>query len=170
MSATVVTSIPPGRPTPGRRFTFSPSARSPSACTRVQAEGLRADGENVKRLPGVGLPGGIEVTTVADIEFGGVDLVVLAVPCSALPGVIGRIGAHLNGRTAVLLGSKGLVAPLASTPHEYVAERLRVRAVASLAGPAHAAEALARGAAVVLATSDSHLRAQLVETLEAGGL
>ena len=42
--------------------------------------------------------------------------------------------------------SKGLVPPLGTTPAAYVGERVRARAVASLAGPAHAREAIELGA------------------------
>ena len=83
---------------------------------------------------------------------GGVDLVVLAVPCSAPPAAVGEIGAHLGERSAVLVASRGLVPPLGTTPSAFVAERVRARAVASLAGPADAREAIERGASVVLAT------------------
>ena len=84
-----------------------------------------------------------------DVEFAGVDLVVLAVPCSALPAAVGEIGARMGERSAVLVASKGLVPPLGTTPSAFVAERVRARAVASLAGPAHAREAIELGASVV---------------------
>ena len=100
----------------------------------------------------------------------GVDLVVLAVPCSSLPAAIGQIGARVGERSAVLVASKGLVPPLGTTPSAYVAERVRARAVASLAGPAHAREAIELGASVVVATRDADLRRQLREVLDAGGL
>ena len=105
-----------------------------------------------------------------DVELAGVDLVVLAVPCRALPAAVGDIGAHMGERSAVLVVSKGLVPPLGTTPSAFVAERVRARAVASLAGPAHAREAVEPGASVVLATGDTELRRQLGEVLQAGGL
>ena len=103
-----------------------------------------------------------------EIEFAGVDLVVLAVPCSSLPAAIGEIGARVGDRSAVLVVSKGLVPPLGTIPTAYVAERVRARAVASLGGPAHAREAIELGASVVLATRDADLRRQLGEVLERG--
>ena len=78
------------------------------------------------------------VTTVADIEFAGVDLVVFAVPSSSLPAAVGQVGAQIGQRSAVLVVSKGLVPPLGTTPAAYVSERVRARAVACLGGPAHA--------------------------------
>jgi glycerol-3-phosphate dehydrogenase (NAD(P)+) len=47
---------------------------------------------------------------------------------------------------------------------------VRARAVAGLAGPAHAREAIEIGASVVVATRDADLRRQLREVLDAGGL
>ncbi len=138
--------------------------------TSEQAERLRADGENAAYLPGVSFDGAVEARAVRDVEFAGVDLVVMAVPCSALPAAVGEIGARVGERSAVLVASKGLVPPLGTTPSAFVAERVRARAVASLAGPAHAREAIELGASVVLATRNADLRRQLGEVLEAGGL
>ncbi len=138
--------------------------------TGAQAEALADQRENPAYLPGVSLERSIEVKTVPEIELAGVDLVVLAIPCAALPAVVGEIGTRVGDRSAVLVASKGLVPPLGSTPTAYVSERVRARAVASLAGPAHAREAIESGASVVVATRDPHLRRQLRDVLEAGGL
>jgi glycerol-3-phosphate dehydrogenase (NAD(P)+) len=138
--------------------------------TTSQAARLLDEHENPTYMPGLALDGAIEPKTVREIEFGGVDLVVLAVPCSSLPAVVGEIGACVGERSAVLVASKGLVPPLGTTPTAYVAERVPARAVASLAGPAHAREAIEVGASVVVATRDADLRRQLREVLGAGGL
>ena len=95
---------------------------------------------------------------------------VLAVPCASLPAVVGELGTRMGERSAVLVASKGLVPPLGTTPTAYVSERVRARAVAILAGPAHAREAIELGASVVVATRDADLRRQLRDVLEAGGL
>jgi 1-acyl-sn-glycerol-3-phosphate acyltransferase len=138
--------------------------------TAEQATRLRADRENADYLPGVALDGRIEARAAREVEFAGVDLVVMAVPCSALPAAMGEIGARVGERSAVLVTSKGLVPPLGTTPSAFVAERVRARAVATLAGPAHALEAIELGASVVLATRNADLLRQLREVLEAGGL
>ena len=138
--------------------------------TREQAERIAAGGGDSGPLPGVELDRRIEVSALRDVELAGVDLVVLAVPCSALPAAVGEIGAHMGERSAVLVASKGLVPPLGTTPSAFVAERVRARAVASLAGPADPREAIEAGASVVLATGDAELRRQLGEVLQAGGL
>jgi len=138
--------------------------------TGVQADALRADRVNSRYLPGLKLDRSIDVKTVPEIELAGVDLVVLAVPCASLPAAVGEIGARMGDRSAVLVASKGLVPPLGTTPTAYVSERVRARAVATLAGPAHAREAIELGASVVLATSNADLRRQMRDLLEAGGL
>jgi glycerol-3-phosphate dehydrogenase (NAD(P)+) len=138
--------------------------------TAAQAERIDSERENPEYLPGVALDKSIRCRTVPEIEFAGVDLVVLAVPCSGLPAAVGEIGARVGERSAVMVASKGLVPPLGTTPTAYVSERVRARAVACLAGPAHAREAIEVGAAVVVATRDPDLRRQLREVLEAGGL
>jgi glycerol-3-phosphate dehydrogenase (NAD(P)+) len=138
--------------------------------TLAQAERLRRERENARYLPGVPLEGGIEIVTVADIELAGVDLLVVAVPCAALPAAVGKIGAHVGERTAVLVVSKGLVPPLGTTPAAFVSERVRARAVAYLGGPAHAREAVTAGASVVLATHDPDLAPQLRGVLAGAGL
>jgi 1-acyl-sn-glycerol-3-phosphate acyltransferase len=138
--------------------------------TAAQAKRLSDVGENSAYLPGVRLEAAVEPKPVTEIEFAGVDLVVLAVPCSSLPAAVGEIGARMGERSAVLVASKGLVAPLGTTPSAYVAERVPARAVASLGGPAHAREAIETGASVVTATTDPDLGRQLREVLEAGGL
>jgi glycerol-3-phosphate dehydrogenase (NAD(P)+) len=138
--------------------------------TAAQAERLASERENADYLPGVELDRAIDVKTVPEIDLAGVDLVVLAVPCASLPAVVGELGTRMGERSAVLVASKGLVPPLGTTPTAYVSERVRARAVATLAGPAHAREAIELGASVVLATRDADLRRQLRDVLEAGGL
>ena len=138
--------------------------------TGAQADALRAARENTRYLPGVELDRAIDVRTVPEIEFAGVDLVLLAVPCASLPAAVGEIGARMGDRSALLVASKGLVPPLGTTPAAFVSERVRARAVATLAGPAHAREAIEQGASVVIASRDADLRRQLHDLLEAGGL
>ena len=136
--------------------------------TLAQAERLATERENSAHLPGVSLQG-ITVTTVPRIELAGVDLVVLSVPCASLPAAVGEVGARIGERSAVLVASKGLVPPLGSLPCAYVSERTRARAVAALAGPAPAREAVELGASVVVASRDGDLRRQLQDVLAAGG-
>jgi glycerol-3-phosphate dehydrogenase (NAD(P)+) len=138
--------------------------------TRDKADEIVRRGENERYLAGVSLPDSVSVKRATDIELAACDLVCLAVPSKALPAVVGGLGDRVGSRTAVLLLSKGMVQPMAALPNEYVSERVRSRAIASLGGPAHAREAAAGMAALVLASSDADLRAQLGEVFDRAGL
>jgi glycerol-3-phosphate dehydrogenase (NAD(P)+) len=135
-----------------------------------KAAEIEARRENAHYLPGIALPEAIAVKRAADIELAGVDLVCLAVPSAALPAAVGSLGDRIGSRAAVLLLTKGLTHPLGQLPSEYVGERIRCRAIASLGGPAHAREAAAGMAALVLGSSDPDLRAQLGEVFDRAGL
>ena len=136
----------------------------------AHAERIAAAGRNEDYLPEVELPGNVTALPFSKIEFAGIDLVVFAVPSSALPQVVGSIGARIGDRTAVLALSKGLVQPLGTLPTDYIGDRANARAVAFLGGPAHALESVERGAHVVLASDDVALRDQLGDVLARAGL
>ena len=138
--------------------------------TREQAERIGTARENEGYLPGVELSEGIGVKRSADIELAGADLVCLAVPSAALPAAVGALGDRIGGRSGVLLLTKGLVGPMGSLPTEYVSDRVRARAIASLGGPAHAREAVTGTAALVLSSDDADLRSQLGEVFDRAAL
>src|SRR4051812_5472915 len=112
-----------------------------------QAEKIAAAGRNDRYLPQIDLPEGVTASSVSDIELAGVDLVVFAVPASALPAAVGGVGACIPERAAALVLSKGLVPPFGTLPTEFVGARVHARAVACLGGPFHSGEAGAPGAA-----------------------
>src|SRR6185436_9239777 len=66
--------------------------------------------------------------------------------------------------------AKGLVAPAGTTPSQFLAQRTQARAIAALGGPAHAADALDHGAALVVASDDRGFRRQLSDLLTTAGL
>jgi glycerol-3-phosphate dehydrogenase (NAD(P)+) len=138
--------------------------------SQEKAAEIAAKRENSRYLPGVTLPEAVAVKRAADIELAGVDLVCLAVPSAALPAAVGALGDRVGSRAAVLLLTKGLTGPLGQLPSAYVGERIRARAIASLGGPAHAREAAAGMAALVLGSADADLRAQLGEVFDRAGL
>ena len=140
------------------------------ARTAEQAAELYEAGENRRYLEGVELPESLKVRQAAEIELAGLDLVCLAIPSSSLPQAVGAIADRISGRSSVLLLTKGLIAPLGQLPAEYVGERIRARAIACLGGPAHAREAVAGSAALVLGSTDPDLRGQLGEVFDRAGL
>jgi len=135
-----------------------------------RVEELIEDGENRRYLPGVPLPESIDVRPASAIELAGLDLICLAIPSAQLPQAVGAIADRVSSRSAVLLLTKGLIAPQGQLPSEYVGERVRVRALASLGGPAHAREAVSGSAALVLGSGDEELRAQIGEVFDRAGL
>ena len=138
--------------------------------TAEQAAELEEARFNEHYLSGVRLPESLRVKRAGDIELAGLDLICLAVPSSALPQLVGSIADRVGERTAILLLSKGLVAPQGELPSEYVGSRVRARGVACLGGPAHAREAVSGSAALVLGSGDPDLRAQLGEVFDRAGL
>ncbi|HEY4094582.1 MAG TPA: 1-acylglycerol-3-phosphate O-acyltransferase, partial [Baekduia sp.] len=138
--------------------------------TAAQADLLSAERVNDRYLPGEPLPNEVSVVRAADLELGRHDLVVLAVPARALPEVLAAHGAGIAARTGVLVAAKGLVPPLGMLPSAYTAQRTPARAVACLGGPAHAADALDHGAALVVGCADRGLGRQLAELLGKAGL
>jgi glycerol-3-phosphate dehydrogenase (NAD(P)+) len=140
------------------------------ARTAARAAELIEGGENRRYLPGVKLPEAIDVRPAAEIELAGLDCIVLAIPSKSLPAAVGSIADRAGDRSSILLLTKGLIAPQAQLPSEYVGERVRARALASLGGPAHAAEAVSGSAALVLGSADPDLRSQLGEVFDRAGL
>jgi glycerol-3-phosphate dehydrogenase (NAD(P)+) len=138
--------------------------------TAAQATELSESGENRRYLEGVALPGSIDVRPASRIELAGLDLVCLAIPSKSLPQAVGAIADRVGERSAVLLLTKGLIAPQGQLPAEYVGERVRARAIACLGGPAHAREAVSGSAALVLGSADRDLRDQLGEVFDQAGL
>jgi 1-acyl-sn-glycerol-3-phosphate acyltransferase len=138
--------------------------------TAEQAQSLASARENQTYLPGVMLPEAVRVVRAAELELGGHDLICLAVPARALPAVLAAHGERIPRRAGLLVLTKGLVPPLGTLPSAFAAERVRARAIGVLGGPSHAAEVLAHGASVVLASLDRGFARQLADVLRAAQL
>lgn len=137
--------------------------------THEQATALQSARRNERYLPGVALPEGVIVTRALGLDLEHSDLVCFAVPARALPAAVAAHGELIGPGAGVLVLSKGLVAPYGALPSGYVADRTGAHAVACLGGPAHAAEALLNGAALVVGCADPAFGAQLADTLRAAG-
>jgi len=127
-------------------------------------------GENRRYLEGVRLPDSVRVLQVSEVELAGLDLACLAIPSGSMPQAVGAIADRIGSRSAMLLLTKGLIAPRGQLPAEYVGERVRARAIACLGGPAHAREAVSGSAALVLGSADADLRDQLGTVFDRAGL
>jgi glycerol-3-phosphate dehydrogenase (NAD(P)+) len=136
----------------------------------THAAEIEEAGENRRYLEGVRLPDSVRVRQASEVELAGLDLVCLAIPSGSLPQAVGAIADRIGSRSAMLLLTKGLIAPLGQLPAEYVGERVRARAIACLGGPAHAREAVSGSAALVLGSADLDLRKQLGVVFDRAGL
>jgi glycerol-3-phosphate dehydrogenase (NAD(P)+) len=138
--------------------------------TPEQGRGLAALRTNLAYLPGVTLPQGVRVTMPDALDWHEVDVVCMAVPSSALPEALESIEPRIPDGIGVLVLSKGLIAPSGEAPSAHVAERLGERPVACLGGPAHALEAVERGAGVTVASTDRRYAALLAGAFRRGGV
>ncbi|WP_354698261.1 hypothetical protein DSM112329_03928 [Paraconexibacter sp. AEG42_29] len=137
--------------------------------TSAQADAVTAAGVNARYLPGVALPERLRVVRAADLDLDAADLVVFAVPARALPAAVAEHGARVRSRAGVLVLSKGLVTGDGQTPVDYVSARVGTEAVGCLAGPGHAADAVANGGSLVAASADPAFLQQLREVFVAAG-
>jgi glycerol-3-phosphate dehydrogenase len=138
--------------------------------TREQVTELQTTRHNERYLPGVPLPDSVHVMRAAELELAGHDLICLAVPARALPGVVAAHGERIPRRAGLLVLCKGVVPPLGMVPSEFVSTRSRARALAVLGGPSHAADALVHGASVVVASRNQAFARQLADALTTAGL
>jgi glycerol-3-phosphate dehydrogenase len=135
-----------------------------------QARELASLRTNVAYLPGVALPDSVTVGTADAIDWHEVDVACLAVPSQALPGVLASVAPHIPDDIGVLVLSKGLVAPAGTPPSELVLAELGSRPVACVGGPAHAVEAVQRGAWLTVASPDRKFGALLKSCFQKGGV
>ena len=131
------------------------------ARTADEARQIADAGANERYLPGHRLEPGTEVVPAENIDLTHVDVVLLAVPARDLPAAVGELAPRLGSSTGVVVMSKGLVPETGQSPTAFCAQRLPGHPVACLGGPAHAADALEHGAAVVVAGDDKTFLAQL---------
>ena len=134
--------------------------------TLAQADRIAAAGRNPDRLQHVTLPDSVTPCTVPEIELAGVDLLVLAVPLSAQPAAIARIGASIGQRTTVLLPVRGQLRADTELPARYLRERTSAAAIASLGIPAGATGLLDGDGSVELRCDGRDRGRQLADLLE----
>jgi len=137
--------------------------------TPEQARVIACSRVNEHYLPDVTLPNAVSVTNVERLALSRADIICFAVPAAALPDAVAAHAASIPERAAVLVLSKGLVAPLGTLPSAYVSERVRARAVACIGGPGHAADALDNGASLVVGSVDGVFATQLQRVLRRAG-
>ncbi len=138
--------------------------------SQEQAELLRALRVNERYLPGVELPAKVEIVKASTLDFERQDLICLAVPARALPGVLAAYGERIPAGAGILILTKGLVPPLGTLPSTFTAARCHARAIAVLGWPADPPQALNDGAAVLVGCTNRGFARQLRDILGAGGV
>jgi glycerol-3-phosphate dehydrogenase (NAD(P)+) len=122
------------------------------------AKALRDNHENVRLLPGVPIPGSVQITDNAGEAIDKADCWVSAIPTAFLRETISRFTPFKNRSVAVVSLTKGLEVGDFRRPSEILAELLETDNLAVLSGPSHAEE-VARGmpTSVVVAAKDLSL-------------
>ena len=137
--------------------------------TEQQAARLQHTRVNENYLPGIRLPDAIRVAAADDLALERADLVCFAVPAAALPAAVEAHAAAISPAVGVLVLCKGLVAPNGTLPSAYVGARVDARAVACIGGPSHAADALQRGASLVIGCTDTIYATQIERLFKDAG-
>ena len=108
------------------------------ARTGQEAEQLRADGENLRYLPGARLPPGVEVVSSADEAFGDAELVIIAVPSRTMRTNARAIRDSIHRSAVIVSATKGLELGSGKRMSEVLAEELPSHfhsRICSLSGP-----------------------------------
>src|SRR5690348_12850008 len=109
----------------------------------VHCDAMRSSGVNEKYLPGIALPRSLELTSDCESALRKAELLILAVPTSALRETLAY--SRLNARAPVVLLCKGFEPGATKLPHQVCAEVLEpATPSATLSGPSFAEE-VARG-------------------------
>lgn len=138
--------------------------------TDEQARRLAEDRENRAYLPGVELPRELRIEPPTS-PLTRADYVFLAIPSGRMDSIIERLEENgLPPRAAVVSVAKGLVPPDGTPPTAILRRRFGVDRVACLGGPAHAAEMVREGAALVAASADEALASALSQVFIRAGV
>jgi glycerol-3-phosphate dehydrogenase (NAD(P)+) len=124
-----------------------------------QAQDLNRLRENHAYLPGVDIPGSVEITSRLEHAVEDADLVLVVPITSFLPHLAPRLGRHIRPGTPVIHGTKGLDPRTLQRPSEILRQALPEScSVAMLSGPTHAEE-VGRGipTAAVIACEDPEI-------------
>jgi glycerol-3-phosphate dehydrogenase (NAD(P)+) len=137
------------------------------------ARGVAASGRNPKRLTDHAIPPSVRVTADIGEAVGSGDerIVLLCVPCAALPSLVERIPAATDAPLGLVNTSKGIEPETLRRMSEIVLARFPNARVAALSGPTFA-EGVARGdpSAAVVAARDGDWAAALQRELSSSGL
>ena len=124
-------------------------------------EAMRERRENVKFLPGIPLPDGLELCEDLAAAAAGAGLLVAAVPAQFMRGVLRRLAGCTRRGTPIVSVAKGIENRTLLRPSQIVTDVLGRVPVAALSGPSHCEE-VARGlpATVAVASRNQSLASE----------
>jgi 1-acyl-sn-glycerol-3-phosphate acyltransferase len=160
----------------GRRGTAIAAAFSAAGCdvalgcrTQEQSDLVRATRVNERSLPGVEIPANVAVVKASKLDLDRQDLICIAVPARALPGVMAAYGERIPSHAGILVLTRGLVPPLGTLPSAFATERCRARAIAVIGGTFDGAPERVGADDLVIASADRGFARQLRDLLSAVG-
>lgn len=116
---------------------------------------LQATRENVRLLPGIQIPDGIELTANIQTAMTDADLLVVAIPSAYLREALSRLAPSIPASVPVVSVVKGMENSTQYRPSQIISEVLGSSSVAVLGGPSHSEEICRRlPASVVVASTD----------------
>ncbi len=129
-----------------------------------ELEDLRRHNENRRRLPGVFLPAGLELT--GSLEGAGqADMVIMAVPSFAIRQTAHALAPHLHPDTLVVNAGKGVEDGSLKRFSQVLQEELPTARVVVLSGPSHAEEVARRVPTLLTVASTAPRAAEEVQAL-----
>lgn len=137
----------------------------------IQIESMRASRFNQRYLPDIPLPQSLNLTTDLRAACSGSELILIAVPISALRTTLHKVTA-IPVQVPVIWGCKGFEEGTAKLPHQVAAEILpKNLSCGVLSGPSFALE-VARGlpTTMILASRDGEFARQLAQSLHHASL
>jgi glycerol-3-phosphate dehydrogenase (NAD(P)+) len=172
----------------GQKVTVMGGGAMGTACARVLADqhelrvalwvrnashaaAIASTRENQRLLPGVQLPGHVEVTSDASQAFGDADVVIICVPTRGIRDATQQTREVLPETALLCSAVKGIENESLLRPTQIIAEQLGDRPVVALGGPCHAEEvARQKPASIVAACEDLNCAEQIQRLMSTGYL
>ncbi len=119
--------------------------------------------ENQRFLAGAALDPGLRATSSFDDALSGTTLVCVATPSQHLRAIMRQARASLPASATVCVASKGIERETLALMSDVVSAEAPGRPVVALSGPSFAAEVVARQPTAIVAASEDHVAAELVQ-------
>ena len=119
--------------------------------------------ENQRFLAGAALDPALRATSSFDDALSGTTLVCVATPSQHLRAIMRQARASLPASATVCVASKGIERDTLALMSDVVSAEAPGRPVVALSGPSFAAEVVARQPTAIVAASEDHVAAELVQ-------